>query len=282
MTASLAVFGEKTLRETLCLAAKSCTLSCDSLAFDQVLDQALNVRAVAFILSGFTVAPIAEQLQTLRLERSFRGLILILTFVPEKLSSEKLYGELLKRAECKLLSLPFTLPDFCASISRNDELTDQVLLRMQQQLRTSQAANLASLIAHDYENRFALALVHLRSIENQKYFNPPDLNKIRLEMQQVRRHLVTEKLKKFASALSHLSGLAEPSNARSEIAKVDTLLPCWEKLCESFDRVETSDSGEVLASAFQLSKQLRDVLKRLLSCVIRIKEESQLSLERGN
>jgi hypothetical protein len=279
MTASLAVFGEKTLRETLCLAANSCTVSCDSLA---VLDHPLNVQAVAFILPGFTAAPIAEQVQTLRLEQSFRGPILILTFTPDKLSSDNLHGEVLKLTECKLLQLPFNLQDFCVSISDNNELTEPTLQRLQRRLRTRQAAKLASLIRHDYENKFSLGLAHLLAIEKHQYFNPLDLDKVRREIKQVRFHLVHDKLEAFVSALARLATLVETSTARDEIEQVDTLLQRWKRLCEIFDQVETSESRQLLGNAFELSQQLRSDLKSLLSCVTRIKEESQRSLERGN
>lgn len=279
MTNGIAVIGDDILTDLICFIAKSSNVPCAPCHFEELYDGKLTqAEAIIFDLNTRNVEMTAEAILSLRLDLEFRGAIIVLSFAPRDLTEGRQHGPVFRNAGCALFQLPFLVGNLLKLIAGGRErLCVEALEDIRERLGAVRVCRLASVLRHDYANKFSLSLAHLRVIEKFAYFTALDPNRVMREVQRVQLHLPILKFENFRRDItqlakvpvlaSHVEHVDNPLN----LEKQWSIFSNWYKLCD----IAADEIDSDFSQLFETAKNLRESIENLLSFIDSLKERAQ-------
>lgn len=227
--------------------------------------------------SAQDVDRVLDNINVLRTERMFLGTIVITSFLSRSWFSTQEDGVLINTKGCIHVQLPFLVEEFNQLIMRCVRLDEEEVSGVRRLLQANKLVKNARYIGHDYDNKFALVLAHLREIEKLSYYNPPQADLVVDVIKILRSSLTREKVQKFRADTTQLLEYADEcfANSTSRIMLLADnywiAFESWFELVEVKHNVLDIDLGEVFAQA----KRVQCAIKEILKAISALKDDAQ-------
>lgn len=237
-------------------------------------DSLAGFRAVVLCPAEEEARRMADYVTRLRLDLGFEGTVVIVSFAP----AARLEGGAWARpAYCSHLRLPLMVERAAELLAGAEPLRAEEFARVREYLAARRVARLAGEVRHDCENRFALALSNLRSLELLSHYVEPDLVHVSRVYGGVRRVLTREKVRGARSDLARLFRAARMWDAARSREVLRAVGQCWLKVGHWLDLSEGANSVTAAGCAelFGHARQAQQALRDILALLTRLKEAAQ-------
>jgi hypothetical protein len=278
MVTGMAVIGDAPLQNLIAQIAQSRGVSCVCYhPSERPGDELTKAQMIVLILLSKNSGNILESLRALRLDVGFRGIVVVLSFIPLGWIAKQQGGEALRTPGCFYLPLPFLVEEFIQLATRRVELSDAEMSQVRRKLGARQVDQEASKIRHDYDGKFSMVLAHLREIEKLSYFSNPDLRRVEREIHGITIHLTREKIEGFQTDVGKLLEAAAKWRGNEKSHDLISLDGHWAVLDDWFELNETlgSDIEPSLSELFKRAQQTQTAIRAILAAVTSLKEEAQ-------
>jgi hypothetical protein len=276
--AHIAVCGDEPLQNLITHITKRLDLHCASYdSFDKLKNNLNEVLTAAVTLTDKGMNETLAEIRSLRLN-GFRGSILILSFIPRARITRNQGGEILEIQGCYFLQLPVTVSGMVKLLKQQVMLSEEDMYLVRKRLYAHHVGQLASTIKHDYENKFGLALAHLRELEKLSYFSEPNLRQVSREVSHIRISLTRNKVKAWRSDLvSLLSEITKWTGTEQDHDFLNdfVLIENWFYLVDSVNY----DAEHILEETFKVAKQAHTAIRRIMASVGAIREAANREID---
>lgn len=232
-------------------------------------------KVVVLGLIDRAAAETFDSIRALRLAAGFGGLIVVLAFPEWEALTNRPGGEALNTPGCVYLQLPFLIDEFVRLAAYQLDLSQEEWSSVRRTLGAERIAKDASTLRHDYENKFSLALAHLRELEKLSYFAGPDPARVERLVQGVGLHLTHAKVARFredVTALLDASGRWRGGDGASDSPGASwAAIDGWLELTEAPEHAADFSLVDVFKRAGEAQAAIRGVLAQIKS----LKEEAQ-------
>jgi hypothetical protein len=282
MTAETAVIVEPPFQQLIDRIAHGRGLACTYLQPAARPDaRQARFKVVVLGLINRAAGETFDTIRSLRLEAGFGGLIVVLSFSGRESLAAQPGGEALNTPGCVYLRLPFLADEFVRLAASRLDLSSEEWSSVRRTLGADRIAKEASALRHDYENKFSLALAHLRELEKLSYFAGPDPARVERLVQGVGLHLTRAKAEQFrkdVTALLEASGRWRGFAGASDSPSARWVaIDSWLELSEAPESAAAVSLGEVFKRAGEAQAAIRSVLAEIKS----LKEEAQQVISYG-
>jgi len=223
---------------------------------------------------------IIDGIRRLRLEFEFGGAIVLLSFHSRGWVGQWAGFDLTTIPGLFYVQLPMDLREFRDLLSSRFEMSAAQLHKARRHLVLPLIQSTARTLKHDFENRLALPLAHLREIEKLSHYSAPDPGRVHFEANQIATVLTRQKLESLQSGLDGLAMLTDHFQAWGLGRERPPMESLFSRLYRWLDVIPLSGDDPLnLALLFDGAKDARSGISDLLAFIARIRDLSERELE---
>jgi hypothetical protein len=160
--------------------------------------------------------------------------------------------------------LPLILGSIELIIGEQLVLSEESMRLVRKKLCAHQVSRAVSALKHDFENKFSLALAHLRELEKLSYFAEPDSKRVLKEVNYLKTYLTRGRIQSCRSDLSSLlAEIKKWTGAEQDYGVLDefNLIDDWFEFVDSVNAGVEKEAYKI----FKFSKQAHTAIKELLT-----------------